>query len=238
LAWRNLFFTWLNPWFGAIPAILYLVTAWIVMADIGRLGLSQFWTALVITLRAVSNSPAGVFWTLAIFGGFLLFTDTHSLAYRRIAGPLHGFAHLAAAFFVGWGASYLAVTILSLPFRSLRQLAVSALVILVGGYLVGSIIMGIYLLISLNVFGRHMNEAFSALHIPDWKSFLRLRIDANGRLTIFPVGVRRVPRKWITSSSNLGSRIVPDDPAASAPVLIEAPFVVTGPLRTRSRRRE
>ena len=170
-------------------------------------------------------------WALVIFGGFLLFTDTHSLIYRRIAGPLHGLAHLAAAFFVGWGASYLAVTILCLPFRSLRQLAVSALVMLFGGYLVGSTIMGIYLLISLNVFGRHLNEAFSALHIPDWKSFLRLRIDVDGWLTIFPVGIRRVPRKWTTSSSNSGSRMVPDDPAASTPVLIEAPFVVTGPLR-------
>jgi Calcineurin-like phosphoesterase len=230
LTWRNLFFAWLNPWFGILPAILYLLTAWIVMAEIGRLGLNQFWTALCITLETVFNSPAGVFWALAIFGGFLLFTDTHSLSYRRIAGPLHGIAHLAAAFFIGWGASYLAVTILSLPFRSLRQLVVSGLVILVCGYLAGSTIMGIYLLISLNGFGRHANEAFSALHIPDWKNFLRLRIDVDGRLTIFPVGIRHVSRKWAKSASDSGPRMLPDDPAASAPALIEAPVVVTGLL--------
>jgi hypothetical protein len=88
--------------------------------------------------------------------------------------------------------------------------------------------MGIYLLISLNGFGRHSNEAFSALHIPDWKNFLRLRIDVDGRLTIFPVGIRRVPRKWTASSSDSGPLMVPDDPAASAPVLIEPPIVVTG----------
>jgi hypothetical protein len=101
-------------------------------------------------------------------------------------------------------------------------------VILVGGYLAGSTIMGIYLLISLNGFGRHSNEAFSALHIPDWKNFLRLRIDVDGRLTIFPVGIRRVPRKWAKSPSDSGPLMVPDDPAASAPVLIEPPIVVTG----------
>ena len=33
------------------------------------------------------------------------------------------------------------------------------------GYLVGSFIQGLYLLVSLNVFGRHFNEAFSTIAV-------------------------------------------------------------------------
>jgi hypothetical protein len=52
--------------------------------------------------------------------------------------------------------------------------------IFVLGWIVGSVVMGIYLLISLNFFGRHSDEAFSALALPDWKNFLRFRIDFQG----------------------------------------------------------
>ena len=75
-------------------------------------------------------------------------------------------------------------------------------------------------------FKRHANEAFSALAIPDWKSFLRLKIDENGGLTIFPIGIRRVPRKWKASEQTGGSIFVPDDPKATAPELIEDPIVI------------
>ena len=60
----------------------------------------------------------------------------------------------------------------------------------------GSIIMGVYLLVSVNVFGRHSEEAFSGLRMQDFKHFLRLHIDNTGKLTIHPIKVERVPRKW------------------------------------------
>lgn len=102
-------------------------------------------------------------------------------------------------------------------------------------YLVGSVIMGMYLLISLNAFGRHSNEAFSSLHIPDWKSFLRLRIHGDGTLSILPVGIRRVPRKWKASPDKSGPRMLPDDPAGTSPALIEPPIVVMGPRAVQAR---
>jgi hypothetical protein len=227
LAWRNLLFPFLNPWFGQVPAVLYLLTAWVVMADIGHLGLTRFGSAVLTTLHDVALRPAGVFWTVAVFAGFWLFTDTHSRVYRWSAGTIHGLAHVAATFFVGWAAAYLAVTILGLPFRSPGQLAISAAVMLVGGYFVGAWIMGIYLLVSLNGFGRHSNEAFSSLHIAGWKSFLRLRIDRDGTLTIFPVGIRRVPRRWAAAGTR-GAVWAPSDRAATPPRLIEAPIIVNG----------
>jgi hypothetical protein len=64
------------------------------------------------------------------------------------------------------------------------------------------------------------------LSIPDWKNFLKLKIDEEGRLMIFPIGIRRVPRKWRASDQTSGSIFVPDDPKATSPELIDGPIVV------------
>jgi hypothetical protein len=87
--------------------------------------------------------------------------------------------------------------------------------------------MGIYLYVSLNLFGRHSNESFSSLAIQDYKNFLRMRIEADGGLTIFPIRVKRVPRKWKRQPEGTdGPAYVPDpdDRDATAPELIEAPI--------------
>ena len=50
--------------------------------------------------------------------------------------------------------------------------------------------MGLYLWLSVNRFGAHSNEAFISLALPDWKNFLRLRIDEDGRPHRLPGGHR------------------------------------------------
>ena len=89
---------------------------------------------------------------------------------------------------------------------------------------------GLYFLLSLNVFGRHSNEAFSALRIPDFKHFLRLHIDGDGRLTLFPLGIDRVPRDWKPAafSDGYAAQLVPDDPRATPPRSIEPAVVIGG----------
>ena len=67
--------------------------------------------------------------------------------------------------------------------------------------------MGVYLLISLNVFGRHSEEAFSGLRIEDYKHFLRLHIDRTGALTIWPIKIERVPRRWRDRAETDATRI-------------------------------
>jgi hypothetical protein len=74
---------------------------------------------------------------------------------------------------------------------------------------VGSIIMGLYLLISLQGFGRHSNEAFSALSIKDYKNFLRLHVTRDG-VEIFPIKIHKVP-KW-TGTPVKGSPDSESDP--------------------------
>ena len=58
-----------------------------------------------------------------------------------------------------------------------------------------------------NCLGFHGNEGYAPLHHQDLKHFLRLHIDAGGVLTVYPIGVDRVGRKW---------QLCPDE-AAHAP---------------------
>lgn len=221
IAWGNLAFLVKNWKFGLLTATLYTLTCWSVMVDLSRS--HETLTAIKTAIYASISKPGPVFWIGAVFFGFVFFTDTHSKAYRWIGGPIHGLAHLACMFVIGWFATYLTVTA-NHSFQSTYQLLPAGAIIFVLGWLAGSIVMGLYLLVSLNVFKRHANEAFSALASPDWKNFLKLRIDSDGGLTIFPIGIQKVPRHW--KETNAIPRFEPSDAKATAPALIEAPIVI------------
>ncbi|HEX2192358.1 MAG TPA: hypothetical protein VHH09_04125 [Acidimicrobiales bacterium] len=75
-----------------------------------------------------------------------------------------------------------------------------------------------------NCLGFHANEAYAPLHHQDLKHFLRLHIDGDGSLTVLPVGIDRVGRRWEVRPD------APDDAPWFEPVgdepkvhLIEAP---------------
>ncbi len=98
------------------------------------------------------------------------------------------------------------------------------------GGVVGGLVWGLYWTLSSVFLRMHAEDAFAALRIKHYKNFLRLRIDQNG-LTIYPVGVDRVPtwRFWVARDK---AKAVPlNNPALVArrriPVrLIEAPIVI------------
>ena len=207
-------------------------------------------------LHEVLNSPVTLFWVLLTILGFVLFTDTHSKAHRWIMGSLHALAHIFSAFAVALASIYSVINIaattsqwnnppmkigsfeLNWVYRVTQgehvfnldlRVALVVVLILIGGYLVGSFIQGLYLLISLNLFGRHFNEAFSTIAVEDWKSFLKLKIDRKGDLTIYPIGIRRVPRRWKMTEHAAGATIIPDterDRKATEPALIEPPIIL------------
>jgi hypothetical protein len=137
-----------------------------------------------------------------------------------------GAAHWACLFALAWGSVLLAR--LLLPYWGVGRFALDALLIGAGAWVLGSAIVGFYLLISLNVFGRHSEEAFSALRIQDYKHFLRLHLARDGTMTIYPIAIPRVPRVWgARAKGATGSRIVPQEPFE--PVLIEPPIVLRPP---------
>ena len=78
-----------------------------------------------------------------------------------------------------------------------QVLLFGAEMILAGG-LLGATLMGCYLVLSSLLARMHRDHVFSAQHIPDFKSFLRLHIGPDG-LTVYAIGVRRAVRKWIPS---------------------------------------
>ncbi|MGA9996349.1 MAG: metallophosphoesterase [Pyrinomonadaceae bacterium] len=227
LTWRNLFFLYYNPRFGFLTAILYFLTSWEVMADIGHYGLHDIGLAFGTTARLALIHAGSVFWILLMLAGFVAFTYTKSKLYQWIAGTLHGCVHLLAAFIIGWSATYFTVSVLGLSFQSPLQLLIAAIIIFTGGWVVGSLLVGVFLLVSLNVFGCLQNSAYSSLRIEDWKHFLRIKIESNGNLTIFPIGIHRVPRDWKRRPiGGTGPELVPDDPRATSPELIEPPIVL------------
>ncbi len=60
------------------------------------------------------------------------------------------------------------------------------------GFPAGGVVFGLYLVMS----HQHANDAFACQALTDYKCFLRLRIDQGGA-TIYPVGLRRSPRRWV-----------------------------------------
>jgi hypothetical protein len=223
LAWLNLVFPYLpgnrSRTFGLATAGLYLLLTLPLLGQAGASDVSVGSILRAIYDHSTSSRLAGIA-TLLFYVGFWLFTDTHSRAFKRWMSVVHASAHLFGAFAIASLSIEFATSHLPLP-----RIAAGVLVLL-GGYVVGSLVMGIYLLFSLNVFGRHGNEAFSSLAIQDWKHFLRLHIDRNGDLTIYPVGIQRVPRKWKANQSGTGPELLPDDPRATRPELIEPPIPI------------
>ncbi len=241
LTYWNLLFPLWNWKFGILTGFLYLLTAQAFLVDLGRFNLSNLVGALGTLVGAALVQPVALFWVVLLFAGFLLFTDTHSKPYRFIAGPLHALAHLTALFLVGWGAVYFVGGDDTLRSRSLVQLLSVAGIVFASGVLIGPLITGVYLLISLNYFDVHHNEAFSAIKIPDYKNFLRFKIDADsGNLTIYPVGVEKVVKDWKAGDKKKGEpdlvpiAMEPDNSAflIEEPIVFEKAFDVKPPTIT------
>lgn len=212
LAWRNLLFPFINPRAGWITATAYAMSAWLASARLNLSDIDTFGGAFRSAFAVALREPTLGLWVLAFIAGLVFFTDTHSMAYRVVAGTLHALAHLLAALALAWLASVFTVEVLGLQFASTLQLVLAGSLTFLAGGIVGGLIIGLYLLVSVRVFGRHANEAFSSLRIEDYKQFLRLRIGADGLLTIWCFAIDRVPRRWREGSAG---RWEPDDARAT-----------------------
>jgi hypothetical protein len=79
--------------------------------------------------------------------------------------------------------------------------------------------------------GLHSDQAFASMAIADFKNFLRMKIEPS-KLTIYPIGLRRTPRRrswrYARAASEAGApegpAIVPRRPLR--PKLIEGPIEI------------
>lgn len=209
LAWRNILFVVLNWRYCLGMAAIYLVLAWLVqsVADIGDTGTLTLMQRLRHTTtlgeavtaigRTLQFAPAVVLGCAAIVGGFVAFTDVTSgkTNWLYVLGGIHGLVHVANFFALLWLFAYINQQLLHLYVNTFLQAAVFTVEMLLGGSLVAGLVMGLYFIITNLLFRIHDNEAFSSLHYPHFKNFLRLHI-TEGQLHIYPVGIRKVTTQW------------------------------------------
>jgi hypothetical protein len=220
---RNIFFLSRNPWFGIVPGLFYLLVAWstglnigetfgeVKLRELGRIGFWEFWDAILVGIHSAILSPIGIAVYAVIFAGFIIFTQSKSKKFRWIAGSLHSLSHAFVGFLIFWAVTYFCISVLGMVPKSITQYLLAGLLIVLLAWIGGSIIMGLYLWISLNRFHEHTTEAFSSLRIQDWKGFLRMRIRPGGELDVYFVGIERVPRRWRQNDKSFGPRWLAND---------------------------
>lgn len=155
----------------------------------------EYWELVVV-------SPWAVILVLAALGGYRYFADVKNSAGRLAVGAIHAGLHATAVtavtcFVIRWTATW---------WDGFFGIAGSLVAASAASALASGFVFGFYLGFVLLVSGRHWNEGYSSLGLTGYKGFLRMKIDGNGRLTVFPIGLRR---------------------PSSPPELIEPPIVIS-----------
>lgn len=187
---RVLLFPMSNPEFGLITGLLYAFLGWMLLdAAWGPGQPPDLGSALADMLAAMVRRPAALCLALLVIGGAYL-----QAARRPIAGPVHGIVHVAAAVLLTrtavWGLDLAWPELWS---SRVLRIVVPLVAIAVAGALIGGCIVGAFLFIAVRYKRILGNDAFSAARFTSYKSFLRLRFRADGRLTLYPIGIPRVP---------------------------------------------
>jgi hypothetical protein len=133
--------------------------------------------------------------SLLILAGAAIFANSATggnlnASRRVILGSLHGLAQIALGVLGTWAWVRLPLIHTRWPW----PLPATAIYFVVMG-VAATLVFCAYLLFA-SLFGVNVNELFAGQSIIDSKSFLRLHIAHDGTLTIYPIGVRRVSRRW------------------------------------------
>jgi hypothetical protein len=147
------------------------------------------------TEQRLFSIPLAVMLVVTMLGAFF-FAKPPSASGKRhtrhaILGVLHGLAHVALAALGAW-------LWVQLPFVDWPWLlSIVAAAVLYGPVsgLVATQLVGLYLLVA-GAFRVNLNELFAGQGIEDVKSFLRMHIAADGTLTVYPMAVDRICRRW------------------------------------------
>lgn len=221
LAAGNIFFAFRNWQLTATLAGLYLFFAWLLDFNARVSGHASLPAAL---------APGGLgcaivhYWQLAIYSpwsavllgltgaAYYYFADVEKTGWRLLVGGVHALLHAATVTVT----TCLVVPAVAAAIPGTTGIVASLAAAAIASAFASATLIGLYLWFCLSVFHIHWGH-FSSLAIQGYKSFLRLRIGDDGKLTVHAIGLNKVP-------SDRGRRKGP--PPDLDPHLIEGPILI------------
>lgn len=242
LSWGALALPVRNPTFMTIPAILYLVLGFASQfavrtlkrqGDFDRALRDVGWRDVLATL----TQPVSIVMLLVVLALLFGFAKPWAGALRgwrkTAAKGLMGATHLVLQIGLFIVVALAVVDISGALARGSAFFVLNAVLLGLAGAVAGSLALGLYLALWCRFGQAHGNEAFSAVSYGRAKNFLRMRIDGEGNLTIYAIGLDRANRQWDidpVAGADDASWIKPTAEVAAR--LIEPPIRVGPPTAT------
>lgn len=189
--------------------------------------LAEWRHVLKTVFLLITNTPTSVLLCLIVVGGFFAFCGARSQLARFVIGAGHGVAHVLLNLGLMWLFASINPSLLASPPASWHHTALFVVEMLIFGGTLGGVLMALYLVLFSFVGGFHLNEAYSSQRIADYKNFLRIHLGADGKLTIYPVGIRKIGRWKPRQNPPEGEPWFEPDGPAPQPELLEDPIVVS-----------
>lgn len=225
--------------FVLFVGLVYLLLAWTLRQGDPELFVAQN-QEFVARLLEVTLEPAAtavfVISLAVLVAGVIVPIAAEPSARRWLTIPwglAHGLAHLILAVWLArqinqW--PMLETWAAALPYERGNTVTVFSLMLVLLGGLAGSTLVGVYFVLSDLIFKWHTNEVFAAQSIVDYRNFLRMHLAPSGQLTIYPVGLRKVPLKW-----RLRLDRKPEDPFYEPTDYVLEPHLIEGPIEITPR---
>jgi hypothetical protein len=210
LAWYALLLPVRNPgflWVGAALQVMFLWTNQYGLRSLSR-GPSLSYAASAqqsgwrdLALGLLRNPLGGV--TLTLLTAVLVILARRPPWARRasvewlmrtLLGVTHAAAHVTVLVLV----ALLGIRLASEVASGAWFVVVATVLVAVIGGVAAAVVVGAYFAVANTLPGLrvHGNEAFSAARLSSHRSFLRMHVDEEGRLTVYVVGVERIVRRW------------------------------------------
>ena len=248
---RSLLFFWYSLGFSVLLSLVYLLNIWLVeSASITAKNMNESFLAVLAKTQAsweglkdvfqalgkvIVHAPLAAVSVTILFLALVAFADAKKWN-KWLLGFAHTVVHILAMVLLAWWlmrigpAAERAVPTEPLVL-TVKEVGLFTIAMAFVGFLAGGVLWGAYLFLSHQL-GRdtHTNEVLACQRRPDFKHFLRLCIDTDGTLTIYPIGIADVPRKWKYKSKEADGNpwFEPDEGKTILEVseLIEKPIIV------------
>ena len=205
---------------------------------------------LVTPLAAAENVMLGIL-SLALWIVLYVYADGHYGRRVKVAlATVHWMAHIATMialyFAVSWTSTVfikwiwpkatpmlqsLDIDTTATVAELVRTIVVFPLETIFLGGIIAGLVWALYLTVCC-LFGLHSDQAFASMGIPDFKNFLRMKIEPS-KVTIYPIGLRRTPRRRSWRYARRKDAVDASEGPAIVPARPLRPRLIEGPIEIR-----